>query len=99
MNKDFTASYYIGCNDKDKHKQLMLTSTILDKINRILQAYNITSFTIKECTGIYKKELEHTIEIMLLNNTLDKVIIDSLKQELNQECIMEVITDCNVKFI
>lgn len=92
-------SYYIGCNDKDEHKQLMLTSTLLDKINRILQAYGITSFTIKECTGIYKKELEHTIEIVLLNMQLDKVIINDLKRELNQECIMQVITPCNVDFI
>lgn len=99
MNKDYIVSYFIGCNDKDKHKQLMLTSTILDKINRILQAYNITSFTIKECTGIYKKELEHTIEVMLVNNTLDRIIINDLKRELNQECIMRVLTDCRVKFL
>ena len=99
MNKNFITSYYIGLNDKDEHKQLLLTDTYKDKINRVLQAFGKHGFTIVEAQGFYKGELENTLIIQLGNIKLDKIIINSLKQELNQECIMEVVTPCNVRFI
>lgn len=96
---NFIANYYIGLNDKDSHEQLLLTDTYKDKINRILQAFNKHSFTIIEAQGFYKGELENTLIIQLLDTKLDNIIIDSLKKELNQECILETIQEVNARFI
>jgi uncharacterized membrane-anchored protein YitT (DUF2179 family) len=90
---------YIGLNDKDKHKQLLLTSTYKDKISKILYAYGIHSFTMLEAQGFYKSELENTLVIQVFNMDIPKVCIKDIKQELNQECIMLTLQELEVKFI
>lgn len=91
--------YYIGLNDKDKHTQLLLTDTFKDKINRILQAYNVHNFSMFELQGFYQGGKENSLMIRTLDKQLDKIILNDIKKELNQECIMEVISDCDVRFI
>ena len=90
---------YIGLNDKDEHKQLLLTDTYKDKVSRILYAYGVHSFTILEAQGFYKGELENTLVIQVFDIDVPEVCIKDIKKELNQECIMVTKKECDVNFI
>ena len=99
MPKDFISVYYIGLNDKDEHKQIYTTSTSLKIIQGCLSRNNVTEYTSSEVVGSYQGEKENTIKIELFNDKLSSRCIKDLKEVLNQECIAEVITECNIKFI
>ena len=100
MKKDFIATYYIGLNDKDLKTQLLLTQEYMQIIMKLIKEYtDIDAYTLDLVKGFYKGIAETTIKIMLANKVLPKYLIELIKKELNQECIMEVITDCEIKFI
>ena len=75
----------------------------IGKINE----FNIFAFTMFECFGVYKMEstgntvFENSIRVEIATdnkiNNLDN-IIDTLKDKLNQECIMVDISNSDINF-
>lgn len=97
-----TINYYIGLNDKDEHKQLFTNDEAKLTITTIF-GYYYDSFTMSECIGVYKGELENTIKVKVMSNYFehvrnDKELITMLKDYLNQECIGIEETQSNVSF-
>lgn len=101
MNKDFISTYYIGLNDKDLKIQLLDTKEYIQTIKTLIKENtDIEAYSLDIIQGCYKGTTETTITIMLVNDTLPKCLLELIKDELNQECIMEVIKkECDVNFI
>lgn len=97
---NYITTYYIGLNDKDLKIQLLDTKECIQFVKILIKENtDIEAYSLDVMQGCYKGIVETTITIMLVDNTFPKCLIDLLKRELNQECIMEVVTPCNVKFI
>lgn len=94
--KNFKMEYYIGLNDKDKKVQLYETQTMIRIICGCLRHHAVDNYSYSIINGCYKNDLETTVKIELFNDRLASDCILELKQVLNQECIAEVVTDCNV---
>lgn len=98
-----TRNYYIGLNDKDEHKQLFTNDEAKAMIITIFGFY-YDSFTITECTGVYKGETENTFKVTVMSNYIryvsdsDEELITMLKEHLNQECIGVEEVQSNVSF-
>lgn len=93
--KNFKTEYYIGLNDKGKKVQLYETNTMLRIIIGCLKKNVVENFSYSIITGCYKGELETTVKVELFNDRLTSDCIFELKEVLNQECIAEVVTECN----
>lgn len=93
--KNFKAEYYIGLNDKDRKAQLYETNTMLQIIIGCLKKNAVENFSYSIITGCYKGELETTVKVELFNDRLTSDCIVELEEVLNQECIAEVVTECN----
>lgn len=98
--KNFKTEYYIGLNDKDKKIQLYETNTMLRIVIGCLKKNAVENFSYSIMAGCYKDELETTVKVELFNDGLTSDCIQDLKDVLNQECIAEVVTECNaVNFV
>ena len=95
---------FIGLNDKDKKRQLRTLKECKEVINNVLIDNNIDYYTLIDCNGCYMKEVEKTIDCMIIvNDELEKTTtekikksINELKKQLNQDSIMlkKERTDC-----
>lgn len=97
MNINF--KIFIGLNDKELHKQIILTSEVKKTLSILFDC-----FTLTECEGYWEKEKENTLIIEIVSNENERENIYNkvkfLKQHLNQECILITETILNdVKFI
>lgn len=100
IHKNFKTEYYIGLNDKDKKAQLYETQTMIRIICGCLQRHYVDNFSYSIINGSYKKNFETTIKIELFNDRLTSDCIVELEEVLNQECIAELVTECNaINFI
>lgn len=83
-------NFLIGCNDKHIHTIKMNKEYCFNTITNIFNAY-FDGYTIQECYGIYKGELELSYQVTILTDVIDSEVIYPicvrLKDELNQECI------------
>lgn len=95
----------VGLNDKDTKKQEISTEKAEKAIEKVLFQYT-DGYTLQlDTKGLYKHENGETVKetsiVILLyytdNVTVNK-IIKELKQQLNQESIMKVVTPCYVDF-
>lgn len=96
---NYIATYYIGFNDKDTHKQELSGHELATIINDIMKFAKVESYTSSMVTGYYNGEIEHTYKLELVNMKLPTHSINLIKEKLNQECILEVITPCEYKFL
>ena len=83
----------IGFNDKDTKKQILEDTTIYSIIQNTLKEY-LDGYTILTAFGGYKhddstfvEEKSCRVEILFANDMLIKLIVEKLKQLLNQESI------------
>ena len=94
-----TVIYYIGTKDKDT-KDYKFYDDYFERIitDEFVKAYPL-GFTITKGTGYYKHEsggtvIENTYIVTVFTTTVNTVLIDALKDKLNQECIgVQVIND------
>jgi len=99
-HKDFIATYYIGLNDKDLKIQLLTTQEYIQTIKTLIKEHcNLSAYSLDVIQGCYKGITETTITIMLVNDILPRCLLELIKNELNQECIMEIKKECDVNFI
>lgn len=96
---NYIATYYIGFNDKDTHKQEHNGYELAKIINDIMELAKIESYTSSTVIGHYNGEIEHTYKLELVDMKLPTHSINLIKEKLNQECILEVITPCEYKFL
>lgn len=102
-----TTNIYIGLNDKDSHKQKYSNDTMRDKIVSMLMAYKIENFSMQLIDGVYRHldgyiVYENTFKITICNYEDEynlRNLINTLKLELNQECIMVEKIQSLVQFI
>lgn len=95
-----TVNYYIGTKDKDtKDYELKFDYCKQTIIKEFAKEYP-NGFTITEGTGYYKHDsgevvTEKTYVITVLDtSSINEILIDALKDKLNQECIgVQIITD------
>ena len=97
--RNILATYYIGLNDKDTHRQEKTTQEALNVIEEIMNNAGIDSYTTSTVEGHYKNELETTIKIELVGMILSEHYVNLLKDRLNQECIMVICKECESHFI
>ena len=83
-------NFFIGCNDKDTHAIKLSKNYCFEIIVNTFDRY-FDSYTIQECYGIYKSELEQSYQVSILcddyNFDMIRQLCDILKDKLNQECI------------
>lgn len=79
--------YYIGLNDKDKHKQILSNETMELLVSKIVSK-QVENFTIIKAKGFYKGEPENTLIVEIIGDTLNAKTLEELKTILNQECIL-----------
>lgn len=91
MIKGILTTYYIGLNDKDLHKQLIDTHKAIEIIREVC-LIDTCSLTLDICSGIYKGETETTLKLELINDELSSKTLETLKEILNQECILKTKT-------
>ena len=91
MTEKFTL--YVGLNDKDSKVQEITTLEAYKIINNLLLAYT-NGATIFEAVGIYKHDdgtfiTENTlrIELMFVEKSAVKEIVENIKKILNQESV------------
>ena len=91
MTEKFTL--YVGLNDKDSKIQEITTLEAYKIINNLLLAYT-NGATIFEAVGIYKHDdgtfvTENTlrIELMFVEKSAVKEIVENIKKILNQESV------------
>lgn len=84
---------YVGLNDKDSKVQEITTLEAYKIINNLLLAYT-DGATIFEAVGIYKHDdgsfvTENTlrIELMFIEKSAVKEIVENIKKILNQESV------------
>lgn len=100
MSKDFITTYYIGLNDKDLKIQLLDTKEYIQTIKTIIKENtSLEAYSLDIIQGCYKGITETTITIMLVNDVLPRCLLELIKNELNQECIMAIKKECDVNFI
>ena len=59
---------FIGLNDKDEHKQLLSTNAVKLAIAKALQ-----DCTIFDCTGVYRGEVENSLQIIVYSDDADLI--------------------------
>lgn len=97
---NFITTYYIGLNDKDLKIQLLETKEYIQIIKTLIKEHtDINAYSLDVIQGCYKSVTETTITIMVVNDVLPKCLLELIKKELNQECIMAVTKECDVNFI
>lgn len=87
---------FIGLNDKDTKKQKNTLKGAKTIINDALIESGIDYYTLIDCQGCYMKEVEKTIDCMMVfDESLESATINKLKKavkmikkELNQDSIM-----------
>lgn len=102
-----TTNIYIGLNDKDSHKQKHSNLIYKDIIIECFMDYGIENLSIQLIDGIYKHldgtiVSENTFKITLCNYEDEynlRNLVNTLKLELNQECIMVEKIQSLVQFI
>ena len=84
---------YLGLNDKDTKTQLVSTLEAYKVVTNVLKTYT-DGATVFEANGIYKHDdgtiiVEKTlrIELLFVNKSTVKEIVNTLKKMLNQESI------------
>lgn len=97
--RNILATYYIGLNDKDTHRQEKTTQEALNIIEDVMDLATIESYTTSIAQGHYKNELETAIKVELVGTVLSEHYIEIIKDRLNQECIMELCTETDCNFI
>lgn len=109
--KMFEYKLTIGLFDKDTKKQEIETESAKKLITKILiDKFNITAFTLINCTGVYQMSLDGSIiyepSIRLEISTMEAIaerdyrnIIAELKKGLNQETIMINVSVSDIDFI
>lgn len=90
-------TYYIGCNDKDERMQTSPTLVIMNKVAEVLIGAGIDSFTMSKAFGWYKGEREQTIKLEVQGCRISEYYLQVIKEELNQECILEVVSEVESK--
>lgn len=103
-----TVNIYVGCNDKDTRKQMYDLTTINNMIIDIVKEF-YDSFSIQLIGGVYKGEVENTYKVSIMfdlkfdediNTAKLSYCIRTLRDKLNQECIMvEIIKDSIISFV
>ena len=95
-----TVIYYIGTKDKDTKDYKLTDKFIKQTITNEFAKQYPNGFTITEGTGYYKHDsgevvTEKTcIATVLSSSSVYTILIDALKEKLNQECIgVQVIND------
>ena len=103
-----TIKLYIGLNDKDTHKQRHSNIIFKDIIYECLFDYDYNAFSCQLIDGVYRHTdgtvvSENTFVITLCDNVIDyyklQNLINTLKNELNQECIMVEQYYSNISFM
>ena len=97
--------YYIGTKDKDT-KDYQLTDEFINQviIDEFSKEYPL-GFTITSGTGYYKHNngevvTEKTFIVTVLDITFaNTILIDTLKEKLNQECIAVQVLEDSAMFI
>lgn len=93
---------YIGLNDKDLHEQIIKTESAKQAIRDILSNKYI-SYTVLEGEGVFLRESEQTIIIEYIYPVkellIDREHINSIRNALNQETILQTIQEIEVQFI
>ena len=97
--RNISATYYIGLNDKDTHRQEKTTQEALNIIEDVMDLATIESYTTSIAQGHYKNELETAIKVELVGMILSEHYINLLKDRLNQECIMVICKECESHFV
>lgn len=97
--RNIITTYYIGLNDKDTHRQEKTTKEALNIIEEVMDSAGIDSYTTSIVQGHYKNELETTIKVELVGMILSEYYVNSLKDRLNQECIMVICKECESHFV
>lgn len=98
---------FIGLNDKDSKTQKHTLKGAKTIINNALIENGIDYYTLIECQGVYMKEIEKTIDCMIvLDESLEGITtkklnkaINRIKKELNQESIMFKKEKTDVSFL
>ena len=85
---------YVGLNDKETKTQKVNTVEAYKIIENLLLNLNVEGATIFEAKGLYKHDsgeyvIENTlrIEIMFVEKSIVKQLVDSIKAILNQESV------------
>ena len=98
-----TVIYYIGTKDKDTKDYKLTDEFIKQTITNEFAKQYPNGFTITEGTGYYKYDsgevvTEKTYIVTVLDaSSVYTILIDTLKDKLNQECIgVQVIEDNTV---
>jgi len=95
--------FYIGCNDKDTHKQEKSDNDIMQTINKCLSGVGISGATItRGLLGIYNNEQEKSIQVLCYFLTNEQVVefCEKIKKALNQEAVaVEIINNIQVQFL
>lgn len=92
MTEKFTL--YVGLNDKDSKVQKVSTVEAIKLVTNLCTTYT-DGATIFEAEGVYKHEdgtvvIEKTlrIELMFIEKSTVKTIVDTIKRLLNQESVV-----------
>lgn len=97
---------YVGLNDKDSKKQEISTVEAYKVLQNILLSNNVEGATIFEAVGIYTHEdktviIENTlrIELVFIEKSTVKAIVDTIKTVLNQESVFVQYEVVNTDFM
>ena len=100
-----TVIYYIGTKDKDTKDYKLTNEFIKQTITNEFAKQYPNGFTITEGTGYYKHDsgevvTEKTYIVTVLDtSSVYTILIDTLKEKLNQECIAVQVIEDNTAFI